>query len=126
MTPTRTLQVREAAEVVVETDHGSVGLLPRHIDYVAALVAGILLWEDPKGGEHYLAVDRGTLVKCGPDVLVSVREAVEGEDLAGLQAAVRSRFEVIDDRERMSRSALAQLEARFLRGLLEERARGHA
>lgn len=124
MTPTRALRVREAIEVVVETDRGSLGILPRHIDFVAPLVPGILLWEDPEGEEYCLAVDRGTLVKCGQDVLVSVREAVESADLASLRAAVRSRFDVVDERERMSRSALAQLEARFLRALLEER--GHA
>jgi F-type H+-transporting ATPase subunit epsilon len=120
-TPTGVLPDRAAVEIVLETDHGSVGLLPRHIDFVAPLVPGILLYEDEAGGEHYVAVDQGTVVKCGPDVLVAVREAVEGEELGALRSAVRERFESVDDRERLSRTALAQLETRFLRALLEQR-----
>jgi len=119
VTPTRTVLETDAVRVVAESDRGSFGLLPRHQDWVAPLVPGILTWEDPDGEERYAAVDRGTLLKCGDRVSVAVGEAVPGEDLARLQETVRERFEQLDDRERRTRSALARLEARFLRGLVE-------
>jgi len=44
---------------------------------VAALAPGILIYETEVEGEVYVAVDEGVLVKTGPDVLVSVRRALE-------------------------------------------------
>ena len=119
LTPTRNVLEADAVRVVAPSDRGSFGLLPRHQDWVAPLVPGVLLWEGPDGEERYAAVDRGTLVKCGSEVAVAVGEAVPGDDLERLQRTVRESFELLDDRERRTRSALARLEARFLRGLIE-------
>jgi hypothetical protein len=47
--------------------------------------AGILTYEADGGGEVYVAVDEGVLVKTGPDVLVSVRRALGGTDLGQLR-----------------------------------------
>lgn len=120
MLPSETLLDTPASKVVAESDRGSFGLLPRHVDVAVPLVPGILLYEDEEGVERLLAVDQGVLVKCGPEVRVSVRDAVEGDDLAGLRATVRERFEVLDDRERRTRAALAHLEARFIRRFVEQ------
>lgn len=118
--PTERLLEEDVGKVVAEGVEGSIGILPRHIDYVAVLVPGILTFEEPDGGERLLAVDRGVLVKRGDLVTVSVRDAVRGEDLATLRQTVRERFEKIDQRERGARSALAQLEARFIRHFLQQ------
>mgnify|MGYP001152456973 CR=1 FL=1 len=48
---------------------------------VAALEAGILMYETKTGGEVFVAIDEGILVKAGRDVLVSVRQALGGTDL---------------------------------------------
>ena len=68
--------------IVAETREGSFGLLPRRLDCVAALAPGILIYETEAEGEVYVAVDEGVLVKTGPEVLVSVRHAIGGTDLA--------------------------------------------
>ena len=63
------------SRIVAETREGSFGVLPRRLDCVAALVPGILVYEHEAEGEVYVAVDEGVLVKTGPEVRVSVRNA---------------------------------------------------
>lgn len=101
--------------IVSETHDGSFGLLPHRRDCVAALVPGILVYETVAGGEVFVAVDGGVLVKTGPDVLVSVRRAMGGGTLAQLRQAVEQEFLSLDAHEQNVRSVLAKLESGFLR-----------
>lgn len=103
--------------MVVQTHEGSFGLLPHRRDCVAALTPGILIYETNTGGERYAAVDEGVLVKTGPDVLVSVRRAIRGTDLAQLHEAVEQQFLSLDVRDDSARIVMAKLEAGFLQRL---------
>lgn len=114
--PRETLLDEPARKVVAEAEDGSFGLLPRHIDYVAALVPGILIYVTGEGEERFLAVDEGTLVKVGAEVRVSVLNAVAGTDLEALERTVEESFLALAEHEREARSALARLEAGTLRG----------
>ncbi|QDU65263.1 F0F1 ATP synthase subunit epsilon [Engelhardtia mirabilis] len=100
--------------IVAETDAGSFGLLPRRLDCVAALVPGILTYETEAGGEVFVAVDEGVLVKAGLNVSVSVRRAVVDADLARLHEVVAKEFLTVDRREREVRATMARLESGFL------------
>ena len=117
--PTQILVDKEVAKVTAEAENGSFCLLPRHIDFVAALVPGILCFESSGGKEEFLAVDEGILVKCGQEVFVSTRNAVQGSQLGTLRRTVEEQFEVLDDRERVARSALAKLEADLVRRFMD-------
>jgi F-type H+-transporting ATPase subunit epsilon len=119
LTPTRVLIDQEVAKIVADGEHGSFGLLPQHVDFLAALVPGLLAFEDDSGSERFAAVDEGILVKRGDEVLVSTRQAVCGENLEQLRSTVRHEFTVLDERERAAKAAVAKLEASFLRGYLE-------
>ena len=101
--------------IVAETHEGAFGLLPHRLDCVAALVPGILTYETDAEGEVYLAVDDGVLVKAGADVLVSVRRALGGTDLAQLRDAVEKEFLAVDEQEQDARWVMAKLETGFLR-----------
>ena len=101
--------------MVAETRQGSFGLLPRRLDCVAALAPGILIYENEAEGEVYLAVDEGVLIKTGPDVLVSVRNAIAGTDLRQLREAVEREFLNLDEREQSVRSVVAKMESGFIR-----------
>ena len=103
------------SSIVAETREGSFGLLPHRLDCVAALVPGILTYQTESGPEILLAVDEGVLVKTGLDVLVSVRRAIGGTDLAQLRAAVEKEFLTLDEDEQRVRVAVAKLETGFLR-----------
>lgn len=124
--PTEVLIDLEVSKVCAEAENGSFCLLRRHIDFVAALVPGLLSIETESGQETFLAVDEGILVKCGPEVLVSTRHAVQGPDLGDLKKTVEQEFRVLDEREKQTRSVLARLEASFVRRFikLEDDTRG--
>lgn len=100
--------------IVAETREGSFGLLPNRLDCVAALGAGILMYETQADGEVYIALDEGVLVKTGPDVRVCVRRAIRGTTLAELRQAVEQEFLQVDVQEQNVRLVMAKLEAGFL------------
>jgi len=105
--------------IVAGTRDGSFGLLPHRLDCVAALAAGILTFETEAEGEVSIAVDEGILVKCGMEVLVSVRNAIGGMDLGKLREAVEQEFLNLDEQEKNVRSVLAKLESGFIRRMVE-------
>jgi F-type H+-transporting ATPase subunit epsilon len=124
--PTGVLVDQEVTKVTAEAENGSFCLLPRHIDFLAALVPGLLAFENEAGDEEFLAIDEGVLVKCGAEVMVSTRNAVRGAPLGQLREAVQKQFRVLDEREQQARTVLTKLEAdlvgRFIR--MGEKARG--
>lgn len=117
--PTEVLLDEEVVKVVAEAENGSFALLPRHIDFVAALVPGVLAYVDGEGRERFVGTDHGTLVKQGRTVMVATLNAVQAEDLATLQQEVEQAFLELDDRERSARSALGRLEAGIVRRFIE-------
>ncbi len=104
----------EVLRIVAETREGSFGLLPQRLDCVAALSPGILIFETESEGITYVAVDEGTLIKYGQEVLVSVRRAQSGSDLGELRTAVEKQYLDIDEEEKSQRLVLAKMESGFL------------
>lgn len=123
--PSGVLLERTAAKVVAEARNGSFCLLPRHVDFVASLVPGILALTSEDGEETFLAVDEGVLVKRGPEVLVSTWNAAQGK-LGELRQAVRAQFHELNEEERKARLALDRLEASLARQVFDWEGRGHA
>lgn len=119
LTPTHELINRPVAKVVAEAENGNFCLLPNHIDFVAALVPGILSFTTETDEEVFVAVDEGILVKCDREVLVSTRNAVESKDLVSLKQTVSEQYQIIDEKEKLTRSALAQFEVSMMRRFRE-------
>lgn len=105
----------DVLRIVVQTHEGSFGLLPRRLDCVASIAPGILVYETLANGEVYVALDEGLMVKCGPDVLLSVRRAIRGNDLGELRAAVERDFLTLNEQEQNVRTVIARLESSFVR-----------
>ena len=105
--------------IVAVSEEGAFGLLPHRLDCVAALSAGVLVYETVAEGEVYVAVDEGVLVKTANDVRVSVRNAIGGMSLDKLRAAVEAEFMQLDEQEQKVRSVLAKMESGFIRRLAE-------
>lgn len=115
--PNGVLTRAEAVKISAEAENGCFTMLPHHIDFVAALVPGLISWVTPAGEEEFAATDQGILVKFGREVNVSVLQAVRGAGLGELRKAVRDRFVELDEREQQARLAAAKLETEFLRRL---------
>ena len=118
--PAEVFLSEKVAKVVAEAANGFFCLLPHHVDYTAALVPGIFQFETEEE-ENYLAIDVGTLVKKGDEILVSVRNAVRGPELGKLKLEVVKQFRELDEREKKARSAAAKLEVDLLRRFMELR-----
>jgi F-type H+-transporting ATPase subunit epsilon len=117
--PTQVLLQEEVVRIRAEAENGWFGLLPRHIDFVTALAPGILAFEPRGKPEQYLAIDRGILVKRGPEVSLSTRSAVRGDDLGRLQQAVKAQLQSQEEHEKKALTYEVKLEADLVRGLLE-------
>jgi F-type H+-transporting ATPase subunit epsilon len=122
--PTEVFMDQEVDKLVAEALNGSFCLLPHHIDFVAALAPSLMSVTDAGGEEIFLAVDAGILVKKGPDVMVSARNAIRAPDLEGLEQVVEEQYKVTDDKEKAARTASARLEADLVRRLMELREHG--
>jgi F-type H+-transporting ATPase subunit epsilon len=119
--PSETLIDADVGRIIAEAENGSFCLLPRHVDFVTALVPGLFHYVTPAGEEHFLAVAEGSLVKCGAEVLVSVLDAVPGDRLETLHEVVEQRFKHLSEQEKTARSALSRLEASVIRRFVEIR-----
>ena len=117
--PAEVLIIQEVKKIVAEAENGSFCLMPNHIDFVATLAPGLFTYEPETGGQELLAMDVGTLVKKGADVLVSTRNAVRAPDLGKLKQVVVEQYDILDEREKMVRSAAAKLEASLIRRFVE-------
>jgi F-type H+-transporting ATPase subunit epsilon len=118
--PAEILLDHDVTKINAEAENGYFCLLPHHVDFVAALVPGVLSYES-QGQDHFLAVDGGTLVKRGQEVLVSIRNAIRGPELGKLKQVVEEQFEELDEKEKKARTAAAKLEVDLLRRFLELR-----
>lgn len=104
----------DVLRIVADTKAGSYGLLPQRLDCVAQLTPGILMYQTEAGGEMFVAIDEGIMVKVDAEVLISVRRAVRGTDLHDLHDMVVQQFLDVDQHEREKRSTMARLESGFL------------
>lgn len=108
-----------ATHITGEAVNGSFTLLPRHIDFVTALVPGLLAFIDQDDNEVFLATDSGILVKRGPEVRVSTRRAARGTDLESLRQIAEEEFQTVDEQERQARAVLLSLETDLVRRFIE-------
>lgn len=104
---------------------GAFTILPRHIDYVTALVPGLLFFDTEGGQELFMAVDEGILVKCGSEITVSTHNAVVSDDLREVDEKLEELFQELDERERHARWGLSRLWVDFVRRYFNLEEEGH-
>lgn len=117
--PTHILLEETISKVIADAANGSFCIKPRHIDFVSALVPGLLIFVNDKAEEVFVALDEGILVKCGEEILISTRHAVVGKNLLTLKTMVDSDFRQLDEHERLARTALSRLEAGMVRHFID-------
>ncbi|MBU4509758.1 F0F1 ATP synthase subunit epsilon [bacterium] len=116
--PGKTFLKKEVKKIVAEAENGWFCLLPKHVDFTTSLTPGILLLTTPEEKDVFLAIDEGILVKYGEKVIISTRNAIEGEDLGELKNRVEEIFIKTDEKEKDAQTALSKLEADFVRSFL--------
>ncbi len=116
--PTEIFFDQTVNKITAEGENGLFCILPRHRDFVTALVPGLVRIDPDTGETLYAAIDQGVLIKCLDEVSIATRNAVMGPDLGQLQETVSREFSHLDEKERTARSAVARLEAGFIRQFL--------
>ncbi len=101
--------------VRADAPDGSFALLPRHIDFVTRLVPGLITFERTDGAIRYAGSGAATLVKRGPDVMISAHDVVLGDTPDEVQQQLARALRTIDEIERQERALLARLEADMIR-----------
>ncbi len=107
-------QTLKVQRIVIETKDGSFGLLPKRLDCVAALAAGILEYEKEDNEITYVAIDEGVIVKTGSEVTISVRNAIGGNDLLKLREAIKTEFKSLNETEKHLRVVMINMSTNFL------------
>lgn len=113
--PTKSVFEGRVLSVFAVAENGAFGLLPRHTDFLTALVPSVLILTDEQHRELFFGIDEGLLVKRDNSVDIAVRRGVQGSSLDSLQALVANTFVHVDEDERVARSALSHLEAGIVR-----------
>ncbi len=117
--PTGVLADEEVRKVSVEAVDGAMTLLDGHIDIATEIVPGVMTYEPTAGGEKFVAVAEGVLVKCGDELLVSTRKGVIGTQLGELRDLVEKQLSEADEHELTARTALNKIEATFVHRFIE-------
>ena len=117
--PEQILINEPVTRVLAEGINGWFCLLPRHLDMVAPLIPGMLIYHDLDKKEQFLAIDRGTLVKCGEQVYVSVQHGIKSTELSIVKQQVQEWFQDRKKHQEAVLSTMTRLEAGLVRQLLE-------
>jgi len=123
--PTEILVDEPVGKLIAEAPNGYFCLLPRHRDFVAPLVPGVVEFYDRDGDVYFAGLDEAVLVKCDREVMISAYNGVRGTELERLEELVESTYVELSEHERKARTALSRLEAGTLRKFKELQDRTH-
>jgi F-type H+-transporting ATPase subunit epsilon len=112
------LEADGLSRIVARTSIGSLGILPRRLDFAVSLVPGILEYSGPDG-DVFVAVDEGLLVKSGDEVIAAVHDAAGGADPGLLRKTIEDVFRSREEEQRAFREAMVRFEGEFVRRFLE-------
>ena len=119
---TQVLIDRDVSYVQAEDATGRFGVLPRHEPYLTALESSVLVFRYKEGGreeESYVAVRSGVLRVTGESVEVAVRGAYMSDDLADLQAKIKTMRTADASRSYRSSRSMYQMQIAAWRRLME-------
>ena len=109
----------EVQKLDFEALDGYFTLLPKHQDFVSAMPANIISYQTNDGLTHYMACNKGILVKKGHSIYVSVHKAVLSESLDELSQTIEIEFKNEDEQRKEVNTAMAKLEVGLSRGFMQ-------
>lgn len=116
--PNKTIVQKKIDSITAPGTEGNFQILPRHIDFVSSLKAGILtLVVD--GSEEYYAINYGVLVKKDDLVYVVCQQVIRGESLEKLNQAVEEKLSVLSEKEKVTNEILSRMEIATLKRISE-------
>ena len=117
--PTGIVLTEEIQKIDFEALDGHYTLLPRHQDFVTAMPPNIVAYQTTDKQMHYMACNRGILVKKGDGVYLSVHRAVLSNTLDDLAEVIAVEFKNDDEERKEVNTAMARLEIGLSRGFMQ-------
>ncbi len=114
--PLDTVVQTKIEKVTFEAVDGYRTLLPKHVDFVSALGAGIITYVPLKGTAKYVACHQGIVVKQGDKVTISAQGTVTGDTLTELQEHIQHDYKQNEEHRKELSAAMARLELGLARG----------
>jgi len=100
----------DVASVRAEDATGAFGVFPQHADFVTDLAVSVVTWFEKAGVERRIAVRGGVLrVEHGDFVQIATRQAIGGDTLDALGAAVLDKLREEADAESEARVSTTRL-----------------
>jgi F-type H+-transporting ATPase subunit epsilon len=100
----------DVASVRAEDATGSFGVFPQHADFVTDLAVSVVTWFDKEGAERRIAVRGGVLrVEHGEFMQIATRQAIGGDTLDELGAAVLDKLREEADAESEARVSTTRM-----------------
>lgn len=118
LTPSAVFLDTEVQKVDFEALDGFFTLLPKHIDFVNALKPTILEYQE-NNQKHYVACQKGVIIKQGDEVLISTLLAVQNNDLNQLKKEIKNNFQQMEEERKETLVSLSRLEIGLTRGLMQ-------
>ncbi len=119
LTPAHVVVDEPVSRVRIESINGSYSLLPRHIDFITALVPGIVVFQREGEGEKFAGIDQGILVKEQENVRLAVRRGVVSSRLGEIRSTVDEQYRELSKREKKAQASWARLESDFVRSIIQ-------
>ncbi len=118
LTPTAVFLDTEIQKIDFEALDGFFTLLPKHIDFVNALKPTIVQYQSDNK-IHYIACQKGVVVKRGSDVFLSTPFALQNDDLEQLKKRIKTDFKQMEEERKETLVSLTRLELGLTRGLMQ-------
>lgn len=116
-TPTGILINLPIKKVDFEGLDGFWTLLPKHVDIVNTLTAGIVSYVTEDDKTHYVACNKGIAVKKGLEVCISTPLGIMDDDLEKLTKTIAVDFKQMEEERKEVNTTLAKLEIGLIKGM---------
>ena len=123
-TPIGTILDLPVKKVDLEGLDGFWTLLPRHADFINALVAGIVSYTTEDEKTLYIACNRGVVVKKDKEVRISTPLAILDDNLEKLTRTIEIDFKQMEEERKEVNTTMARLEIGLIKGMKALKAEG--
>lgn len=104
-------------KVDFEAVDGYFTLLPKHIDFITSLKQTIVQYQ-ANNKTHYVACDRGVVVKKSDEVIISTSLAITDDNLEKLKKTIEVDFKQMEQERKEVLVSMSRLEVGLTKGLM--------
>lgn len=101
---------------------GWVTLLPKHADYISSFDVNIMSYVDKNNEKKYVALHKGSLIKCKENVKITTLKAIKGNSEDDLKNKIKEIIEKEEETEKQIDINLKKLEYFIFENLMNKKA----